>query len=446
MHDKDYDVNNIIPALVSARRTAHDAQTFGKLQEHTMTRTMSRNALLVGVLAAGTALAGCDPGSDEGVESALDSAVVDLAAADVRIVATSDALATVYDLEVLADGDIWVLNSIAPFFVGFDSAGTVIDVHGAEGGGPDEVGRPVGFVTRGVGGEVWAFDQRRHLLVRVSTPEQERAEIALPRETLPPGSVAGGMDLLTGTVRTALLGERVVLPRLPADRPEGVLGMIGSILKVDLVALDPASGEVEPLVSLREVFDDPFEGFEATAGGFPLWRRLWAVCGGGEVVVFDREANRLRRFDASGADLASVELPPAQPTSVTPRQFATAVFALRQAEAVGAVDGSLSPADSTRLLNEMIQEVEGTPAQLAAYLPRYVDLRCTDGGTIWLRPIDVDTGLAGAREWLKIGPDGRRSLVGMPDRFDPLRFTEARVWGVQRDAFDVVSVAWIPLP
>lgn len=411
-----------------------------------MIRTMSRHALLIGVLAAGTALAGCEPGSNEGVDPGLESAVVDLAATDVRIVATSDALATVYDLEVLADGDIWVLNSIAPFFVGFDSAGAVIDTHGTEGGGPDEVGRPVGFVAGGVGGEAWAFDQRRHLLVRVSAPDLERAEIALPRETLPPGSVAGGMDLLTGTVRTAHLGERIVLPRLPADRPDGVLGMIASILKVDLVALDPASGEIEPLVSLREVLDDPFDGFEATAGGFPLWRRLWAVCGGGEVVVFDRQANRLRRFDASGAELPSIELPPAQPTSVTPRQFAIAVFALRQAEAVGAVDGSLSAADSTRLLNEMVQGVSGTPEQLAAYLPRYVDLRCTDGGTIWLRPIDVDTGLAGAREWLRIEAGGRRSRVGMPERFDPLRFTETRVWGVQRDAFDVVSIAWIALP
>ena len=123
------------------------------------------------------------------------------------------------------------------------------------------------------------------------------------------------------------------------------------------------------------------------------------------------------------------------------------MFGLRQAEASGTVDGRLSPADSARVLNEMVQGARGTGAQLAAYLPRYVDFRCTDAGTVWLRPIDLEAGgMEGGRTWLRIEPDGHASSVRMPERFDPLRFTESRVWGVQRDSFDVVSIAWAALP
>jgi hypothetical protein len=36
--------------------------------------------------------------------------------------------------------------------------------------------------------------------------------------------------------------------------------------------------------------------------------------------------------------------------------------------------------------------------------------------------------------------------VRFPERFDPHRFTEGRVWGVLRDELDVASVAWLPAP
>jgi hypothetical protein len=393
------------------------------------------------------ALNACGAESNQVLDLGPDASLVEVPAEEVQIVASSDALAMVLDMEVLPRGDFWVLNSIAPFFIGFDSTGAQIALHGTQGGGPEEFPLPVGFVTGGLDDEVWVLDVRRHSLIRISTPDRPWSELPLPRESLPPGSVAGGMDLLNPTVRTARLGERVILPRLPADRGEGVLGMIGSILKVDLVGLDPSGGGVEDLVPLRDVLDDPYVGFEATAGGFPLWRRLWSVCGGDELAVYDREANIIRRFDAAGSALEPLRLPPAQPMSVTPRQFARAVFGLRQAEASGTVDGRLSPADSARMLNEMVQEVRGTGPQLAAYLPRYVDFRCTGAGTLWLRPIDLEAGgMAGGRTWLRIDADGHRTSVRFPDRFDPLRFTETRVWGVQRDLFDVVSIAWAALP
>ena len=41
-------------------------------------------------------------------------------------------------LEVLPDGEVWILNSVEPFFVGFGPDGDVIGEHGSSGGGPAE--------------------------------------------------------------------------------------------------------------------------------------------------------------------------------------------------------------------------------------------------------------------------------------------------------------------
>ena len=41
-------------------------------------------------------------------------------------------------------------------------------------------------------------------------------------------------------------------------------------------------------------------------------------------------------------------------------------------------------------------------AQDAAVLPQYVDFRCNDDGTMWLRPMDLEAGgMAGSMTWLR---------------------------------------------
>jgi hypothetical protein len=66
---------------------------------------------------------------------------------------------------------------------------------------------------------------------------------------------------------------------------------------------------------------------------------------------------------------------------------------------------------------------------------------------MWMHPFDVAAGgLTGGRSWLRVAPDGVLRMVTLPERFDPLRFTSDRVWGVQRDNLDVASIAWAPLP
>lgn len=398
-------------------------------------------------LAAMTSAAASCAEPDAGVSN--DSAPAEagrLTASEVVVLATSESLARVMDLEVLPDGRVWVMNSVPPYFVGFDTEGREIAAWGTEGGGPEEFRLPAGFVVGGLDDQAWVFDARRHALIRIAGPGAPWTEVSLPRETLPPGTVQGGMSLISPVVRTAHWNDRIVLPHSTGSLQSGVFAMVEGILKADLLGFDRASGEITPLLDLGSALDDPFSGFEATDGGFPLWRRLWGVCGD-RLRVYNRVRHQLRGFDPTGAEVAPIDLPGGAPTTVSPEEFARAVFPLRQAEATGGVEGVLEAADSARLVNQMAQGLQGSPEQLAAYMPTFVDFRCSPSGDMWLQPLDLDAGgLQGTSEWLRVGADGSPQTVGLPERFRPFRFLSDRVWGVLLDEFDVASIAWVGVP
>ena len=397
---------------------------------------------LAAALSATACLAGCG-----GAPADDPNAPLELSPADVEVLGTSESLAVVQDLEVLPDGSVWVFNSVEPYFIGFGPGGESLGAHGRAGGGPEEFPMPSAFLAGGWEGEAWVFDLRRHAMIRISRPDADWAEIPLRSESLPPGSIRGGMNLVSAAVRTARLGGEIIVPRA---RPPGEAGMLAlrlSLLGADLVAVDAETAATRTLVTLGAVLDDPSGGFVPSEGGFPQWYRLWAPCGENLVRVYDRVRNQMRGFDASGSEVEPVDLPPVPFTEVSARQFAGAVFELRQAELTGDVRGRLGEADRQRLLNQMAQGVSGSPRELATYLPHYVDFRCSEDGTMWLHPFDPDAGgLNGGPRWLRISSDGVARDVLLPDRFDALRFSDSRIWGVYRDELDVPSVASIPLP
>ncbi|MCY3700433.1 MAG: hypothetical protein OXH46_12520 [Gemmatimonadetes bacterium] len=410
-------------------------------------RPTTRSCRRVPVVLLGAAFLACDgvpgsddPGGDRGVP-------LDLSASAIEVLGSSDSLAVVRDLEVLDDGSVWVLNSQEPYFVGFGADGESLGAHGSAGGGPDEFPMPSAFVAGGWAGEAWVLDLLHHALIRISRPDAGREEFSLLSTSVPRGSVRSGMSMLDSSVRTARLGREIVVPHSTATMDGGVLQFRYGLLGADLVAVDPETGGARTLVALGDALEDPSGDFIQSDGGFPLWYRLWAPCGENLVRVYDRVRNQLRGFDGSGAEVDPIDLPPVPFTEVSPRQFAAAVFALRQAEMTGDVATRLTPEDSLRLVNQMADMVQGTPRELASYLPRYVDFRCSEDGTMWLRPMDLDAGgLSGGPVWLRIEPEGAARDVRLPDRFDALRFTPSRIWGVSRDEFDRPSVASIPLP
>lgn len=388
-------------------------------------------------------LAACESAS---VDVSL-GASIELGESAIEILGRSDSLTVVRDLEVTSDGSVWVLNSAEPFFVGLGPGGEPLGTHGVPGRGPYDFPRPAGFVAGGWQGEIWALDLVRHAMIRISQPDAEWAEIPLRSASLPPGTVQGGMSMLGGTVRTVRLGRVFIVPRTSETIQSGVLSLRLSLMRPDLIAVDPDTGETRSFVALADVLEDPSDDFTPSEGGFPFWYRLWAACGDDVVRIYDRVTNQLRGFDGSGAEVSPIDLPPVPFTEVTPRQFAGAVFAFRQAELTGDVWSRLSAEDSVRILNQIARSVSGRPHELASYLPRYVDFRCSEGGTMWLNPVDLDAGgLKGAPSWLQIAADGAVREVRLPARFDALRFSDSRIWGVYRDEFDIPAIASIALP
>lgn len=365
----------------------------------------------------------------------------------VHVVGTAEAIADVRDLEVLPDGSVWLLNSSPPLFVGFGPDGRALEAHGTPGGGPEEFSLPSAFITGSLTDHAWILDLRRHSFIRASAPGLDREEIPLPRATVPPGSVVGGHSLLTTTVRTEQLGAEILVPRTGASMRDGISTYRMAALQPDLVALDPANATTREILSLRTAIEDPSAGFEPTVGGFPLWYRLWTVCRGSTIRVYDRIRNTVRGFDAEGTEVGSLALPPKPFDAVTPRQFARAIFGLRASEVAGRVGGRLTREDSLRVMNDILEGVEGSEAELATYLPEYVDLRCDEQGGVWLQPIDLEkAGTQGGRTWLRVSESEVAQRVTLPERFDVFRFQGGRIWGVQRDELDVASVAWVANP
>ena len=401
-------------------------------------------ALRVAASLSGAAfLAGCD-GAPAGSDP---DAPVELAASAIEVLGSSDSLAVVRDLEVASDGSVWVLNSVEPYFIGFGPDGESLGAHGRAGRGPDEFPMPSVFMTGGWQGEVWVLDIMRHAMIRISRPEADWAEVRLQSPSLPRGTLAPGMSMLNSSVRTARLGRELVVPRTNGSMRDGVLQFRFAILEADLIAVDPEAGEVRDILALGEVLDDPSGDFIPSEGGFPMWYRLWAPCGENLVRVYDRVRNQLRGFDGSGTEVSPIDLPPVPFTEVSRRQFGEAVFGLRQAEMTGDVRTRLSAEDSVRVMDQLVQMIQGEPHELASYLPRYVDFRCSDDGTMWMHPFGLDSGgLSGGPLWLRIAPDGAIQEVRLPDRFDAFRFSSSRIWGVYRDENDIPSVASIPLP
>lgn len=363
--------------------------------------------------------------------------------------ATAESIAVVEDLAVLPDGTVWVLNSVEPFFVGFGPQGDILAAHGRAGGGPEEFSAPSGFVVGGLDGGAWVFDRHRHALIRISSPGDARAEVPLPRDAIPPGSVMTGMSLMGSTVRTARMGGNVLFPRRSGAGEVEASSFWTTIWNADLVAFDPETGSVRSVLSLREAMGDLTSHFKGLSSGFPpfpLWYRLWAVCSNDEIRLYDFVRDGLRGFTAEGVELDTVPVPPPF-TEATPRQFARVVFDLAVAERTGAVApgmAEMSVDDSTQILNGVIERLEATPRQLGGLLPKYVDFRCAENGTMWLRPLDLEQGgMQGGPAWLRITPDGDSQEVRFPERFDPYRFTSERIWGVLRNELDVASVAWV---
>jgi len=293
------------------------------------------------------------------------------------------------------------------------------------------------------------LDVGRNVLVEVPTPSTGRSELGLPRDSVPLGSIQPGMGLMSEHVRSARIDGTTLVPRSMGSLSSGVWSFWSTIWGASLVGVDSTGANARTVLSLAEELGDPPSYLQQTNGfpPVPLWFRLWTVCSDETIHVYDRMSNAVRTYTPDGTEIDRIGLPEPRFDAVSDREFARATFGLAAAEATGGTGVNLAPQDSAQVMQRLVQAVEGAPERLGTFMPRYVDLRCGDDGGLWLQPIDLArSNLRGGADWIRVTSDGTARTYRMPPRFYPYRFIDGRVLGVQRDQFDVASVAWAELP
>ncbi len=398
-------------------------------------------------LPAALLLAACTSGDRVALEELFDQPEeIDRNA--VEILGTSDDLTRVVDLELAADGTVWLLNSAPPFFVSLDPDGRERETGGRRGGGPGEFGNPTALVRIGSG--VWAWDAQRSALVRLSGPGGLGAGAGI--ESVPVRDDAGAPTRTASFSEQMLVGARawveprgegVMLARLQGTTWTNAL----RLWEAEFVAVEWTDGEagVAPVFNAAEHLAAP--GEEYPGAEFYLPFPLWSGCPDGTLVGYDPVRNALVQVDEGGAPLGSFDLPPAREIEATPERLFDDLLPQMLATAPS---GEAPPIDELRA--GFAEEFEQVRDQLGPVMPEYRELACSGGASgarAWLHLLDVgNSTVAGGARWLRMSlsdePEFR--VFRMPDGFRPLRFEDEVLWGVHHDALEVPHVARVRVP
>lgn len=372
---------------------------------------------------------GCTPAPD----TTANPDRIEIASDDLRVIPTPDVLARVVDVASAGDGSIWVLNSAEPFFVVLGTDGRVERSFGRRGGGPDEFDDPIGLVSTSAG-QVWAFDNLRKAFRPAS--DDRVADVTLPTDWRLVSFGNAGMGMVATPPWFQSRGPGFVIARKrPSAPPSGGLG----IWHADLFEVGPESDvrPLQPVGAVADLLADPAERFPGATILLPF--PLWSVCGDGTLALYDPMANTIRRFAPDGGEGSPISLDEVRGEAVTFERLFGMLF--RHFSDVR--PGGQAP-DSLQMRSVLGQQFEQAEGAFADVFPEYADLRCTDGGSIWLQPFHVVAGrFARDAEWERFAADGSRTTVAFPSAFRVHEIEDDRVWGVVIDELGVAEVAWV---
>jgi hypothetical protein len=408
---------------LEALRDLHKVPTLGPV--------IHRRHYLARVVALTVVLAAC------GADQRAVERRVDVLPAAVHVVGTSEAIARITDIQPIADGRVWLLNSVEvePFFVLLGSDGRVEREFGRHGGGPAEFGAPLALV-RGPDGEVWTYDLLRHALIRIST--EERGELLLPRDSFSPPQlisfVGAGIFPARPWLKEGMGGFLFARVRPGSAPPFSGLGFWNA--DVVMVRADSPAAALEVYSPVADLVGDPASRYSRATKILPY--PLWAVCGDGTVALYDPLENELRRIGGNGGVLEAVVLPHERRVEFTFERMLGIASRDFLEQATGQLPDS---AAARQQFERMFSEWE---AQSARVFPEYADLHCAHDGTAWLQPFDVVKGPLGrGPNWYRFSQDGSRTLFVLPEDFRALRFEADRIWGTVIDSLGITSAAWI---
>jgi hypothetical protein len=326
---------------------------------------------------------------------------------------------------VLSDGRIVVLDGQARELKLFSHTGTYERTIGEPGGGPGELGSGVSAVLVAPGDTIL-----------VSDLGNQRANLYLPDGTFVrsfPLNFAHGIPTRwesssDGRIITQIRHLAFPGSTAPPDTMDAIM----------VRNLDGSAGD-----TLMQVPSGKTIGF---SGNLPEWNLfspepVWALHGD-RILYAVNDQYRIGVYQAGGA-LERVIVKPFSRDAVTEedQQAIKDVFRA-QLEAAPGVTPSLMPVLMSRL-------------HFAAFYPAFAQVLGGPGGTILVQQIqaistltpeereafNIQAGDIGSRQWDVFDTEGRLlGTVTMPPRFQPARFRDDAIYGVQRDELDVQYV------
>jgi hypothetical protein len=355
----------------------------------------------------------------------------------VHALAAPDGISRVVDLLPTSDGRVWVLNSIAPYFVVLGPTGQVERRFGAQGGGPEEFNRPLALVRGPDPADVWTYDVQRHALIRISGAD--RRELPLPRDSIPlPALVSfkgAGINPAAPWLESA--SDGFFLARARETREESALHLWNA--DILLIRADGPEVGVARHTAVADHLGDPATRFGTATGLIPY--PLWTVCADGTVAVYDPLANTLRRFRGEREEFAALALPEERRTPMT----ADLVFDMFYRQFAADRPSARVP-DREQMRSATEAQNSDFVSNSAPAFPEYADLRCASDGTLWLRRFDPAVGRLGhGPDWLRVSDDGSHTAVALPPSFSTFRIDDGRIWGTVQDSLGVESIAWVGL-
>lgn len=321
----------------------------------------------------------------------------------------------------LSDGRLAVLDAQAQELRIFSAGGAHLRTVGGAGSGPGEFGPGAGPVLVGAGDRLFVPDPLNQRLNRL-TPGLE----PLPSVPL---DFARGMPMAWADAPSGRLLSQMRPLGLPggeaADGSDVIIerGPGGTV--VDTIARFPSGATF----SFRE------DGADLT---FFSPEPVWTVTSGGIVLA----VNDRYRFEVyEGGEVVRIFGKPFEPAPIpeADRQLIREAM-IRIYEEFGLAGPQL----------DFVRNAIG----FADSYPAYASIQAGPEGSIWVqrlqRPSDLPEGEReafdprlgfGSHRWDVFDADGRYlGVIEMPPRFQPLRFEDDRILGIQRDELDVQSV------
>jgi hypothetical protein len=331
---------------------------------------------------------------------------------------------TIAAIDVADDGSIFVLDQQAAQVRVFDERGTFVRFVGRPGPGPGELSAAAAALLVGTGDTVYVYDAMKQRLHRFAPDGADAGGVMVP--------MSQGMP-----VAWAIAPQRRFVSQVRPLNLPGMPATDSAAAQRDLILLRDARGEVtDTLLALESGRTLDF------SGGAPRVRLfesepIWALLDDGRIVHGRNDSYSLEVVRADGT-LERIIRKPFERQALTDADRDAFRRLFRQTMA-----SQVPP----QFLEQFIQNIE-----FADHYPAYARILGGPDNTIWVQRVQTaervhleggtfDAQDVGAPEWDVFDGEGRLlGTITLPPRFQPMRVSDGKLYGVARDELDVQHV------